>query len=111
MKVMQEMLGTVDVITPGGPLTDEDGQEFVEVLQQHLEATSPHVVVNMGEVPYMDSYTLEVLLNVVRELGGRSLPLKLADLTLTCREILDLTEMSGEFEIFDDVESAVRSFL
>ncbi len=48
---------------------------------------------------------------MVRELGGRSLPLKLADLTLACREILDLTEMSGEFEIFDDVESAVRSFL
>ena len=36
---------------------------------------------------------------------------KLAGLTDTCREILDLTDLLGEFEQFDTVENAVRSFL
>ncbi len=111
MKVKQEKLGTVDVVTPVGPLTDEEGQEFVDLIESLLESANPHLVVNMEEVPYVDSYGLEVLLSTVRDLRGRSMPLKLAKLTTTSREILDLTELMGEFEIFDDVQDAVRSFL
>ena len=111
MNVRQEKVGTVNVVTPLGPLTDEDGAEFVEVLQAHLESANPHVVLNMNEVSYLDSHALEVLLDAARELRNKSLPLKLAKLTPTCREIFDLTELTGEFEVFDDVEDAVRSFL
>ncbi len=111
MKIKEQKLGTVDVVTPVGPLADEDSQQFVELLQTYLESANPHLVVNMDEVPYLDSYGLEVLLSAVSELRNRSMPLRLAKLTPTCREILDLTELMGEFEIFDKVEDAVRSFL
>ena len=111
MRVKEEKVGTVDVIVPGGPLTDEDSQEFIDVVEKHLQASNPRLVMNLKDVPYMDSHGLEVLLSVVQELRGRSMALKLAELAPTCREILDLTELLGEFEIFDDVDAAVRSFL
>ena len=111
MNVREEKIGTVDVVTPLGPLTDEDGAEFVEVLRAHLESANPHVVLNMNEVSYLDSHALEVLLDAARELRNNSLPLKLAKITATCREVFDLTELTSEFEVFDDIEDAIRSFL
>lgn len=99
------------MVAPEGPLADEDIQEFSEAVAAQLEADNPHLVIDMGEVPYVDSQGLEVLLGFARELRDRSLPLKLALLTSTCREILDLTELTEEFEIFDEVDDAVRSFL
>ena len=38
-------------------------------------------------------------------------PLKLCGVNETVREVLDLMELSSEFEYFTNVNSAVRSFL
>lgn len=111
MVVQQDKFGTVTAVAPAGPITDEDSRQFADALAQQLAAPNPRLVINMNDVPYMDSRGLEILLDLVRELRDRGLPLKLAELTPTCREILDLTELLGEFEIYDSIEDAVRSFL
>lgn len=111
MVIRQDKFGTVTAVAPAGPITDEDGRQFAETVTQHLAAPNPRLVISMSDVPFMDSCGLEMLLEIIRELRGRGLPLKLAELTPTCREILDLTELLGEFEIYDTVEDAVRSFL
>jgi len=111
VKVDQQRYGSVEVIAPDGPLTDEESAEFVAVIDGQLTSSNPRVVVCMEDVPYVDSHGLELLISFANDLRNRGLPLKLAAVTSTCREILDLTELVGEFEIFDDVEDAVRSFL
>jgi len=99
------------VIIPDGPLVDEDSEEFLSTLTKHLASANPRLVICMQDVPYLDSYGLEMLLDYANDLREHSQRLKLASVTSTCREIMDLTELMGEFEIFDDVEDAVRSFL
>ena len=71
MKVKEEKVGTVDVIVPGGPLVDEDSQEFIDIVEKHLQASNPRLVLNLKDVAYIDSHGLEVLLSVVQELRGR----------------------------------------
>jgi len=111
MKIEQQQVGTVDVFTPNGPLVDQDGEAFSKTLLSRLKSPNPRVVVAMHEVPYVDSAALEGLLAATDELQDRASSLKLASVTPTCREIFELTGLSGRFSFFKDVHDAVKSFL
>lgn len=111
MKLEQHRIGTVDVFTPIGPLVDEDGERFGKSLMERLEQPNVRIAIGMHEVPYFDSQAIERLLDVSDALAGRAMELKLAGITPTCREILELTNLSSKFRFFKDVQDAVKSFL
>lgn len=111
MKIDQQKVGTIDVLTPMGPLVDEDAAQFCDLLAGRLSSANPRVVVSMQEVAYVDSAALEGLLDATENLSAHASILKLAQVTSTCREILELTGLSGRFRFFNDVQDAVRSFL
>lgn len=111
MKIEQQKVGTVDVLTPVGALVDDDAGEFCRLLIKRVASTNPRIVVSMQEVPYMDSSALEGLLDATERLGDHAAVLKLAQVTGTCREIFELTGLSGRFRLFNDVQDAVRSYL
>ena len=111
MKIERQRVGTVDVLAPAGALVDQDGQKFIKALLERLNSTTPRVVVSMQEVPYMDSAALEGLLTATEKLNEQASALKLANMTPTCREILELTGVAGRFRLFKDVSDAVKSFL
>lgn len=111
MKIEQQRVGTVDVLTPIGPLVDQDGEKFVELLLGRTDAPNPRIVIAMHEVPYIDSLSLEGLLSAADALQERACNLKVAGVTSTCREILELTGLSAHLRFFRDVQGAVRSYL
>ena len=111
MKIERRRVGTVDVCAPLDALVDDGTVEFGHVLKSCLTGVNPRVVVDMAEVGYMDSAALEVLLDAADELAKRSADFKLAGVTPTCREIVELTGLSDRFQFFEDVDTAVRSYL
>ena len=111
MKIEQQRIGTVDILAAVGALVDDDALQFHRLLLERLQSPNSRVVVSMQDVPYMDSVALEGLLEATDELADRASALKLANLTQTCREILELTGLSGRFRFFNDVQDAVKSFL
>ena len=62
-------------------------------------------------VPFADSRGLDAMLDISdvmqRENGE---VLRVAESNETLREVMELTGITGDFEFFGDVESAVRSF-
>ncbi len=111
MRVEQQQIGSVDVFTPVGALVDQEAGSFLKLLLERAESDNPRVVVSMQDVPYMDSAAVEGLLAVTDGLMDRAMNLKLARVQSACREILELTGVSGRFSFFQDVQDAVRSFL
>ena len=111
MKVEQQQVGTVDVLTPLGALVDQEAEDFLKLLVERTKSPSARVVVSMQEVPYMDSTAVEELLTATEGLADRAMNLKLASVPPACREILELTGVSGRFSFFHNVQDAVRSFL
>lgn len=111
MKVEQQKVGSVDVYTPVGPLVDDEGARFTKTLVDRLRSGNPRVAVNLQDVPYLDSQSLEGLLDAADELQDRALSLKLAGVSPTVREIFELTGLNDRFSFFKDVQDAVRSFL
>lgn len=111
MKVEQQDVGTVRVLAPFGALVDDDAQEFMTKLTRRLETGSARIVVDMHEVPYMDSAALEGLLGVSEAMADCAMSLRLSRVSPTCREILELTDCSGHFSFFENVQDAVKSYL
>jgi anti-sigma B factor antagonist len=71
---------------------------------------NPKVVLNLGEVNYIDSGglgTLVSLYTTARNAGGA---LKLARLTDRVGDLLQVTKLVSIFEVFENEQSAVQSF-
>ncbi len=111
MKIEHQQVGSVDVLKPLGALVEDDTEQFGRALMARLRVPNPRLVVAMAEVAYMDSAALELLLDGADEAVDRAVSLKLACVPPTCREILELTGLTERFQLFEDVEDAVRSYL
>lgn len=111
MQIHEETKGAVTVLRPEGPLTQADAEAFKQRLLQVRKASLGRLVVDVSEVPYVDSAGLEALAEANQELVRSGQSLKLCGINETLREVLDLTELMGLFEPYEDAGSAVRSFL
>lgn len=103
--------GAVEVVVPNVPLKGEYVDEMRETLQQCLADGIPMVVINLHDVPLMDSAGLESLLDardIVEKRGGT---LKLASPNPLSQDILRVSGVGQKFEVFVDEKSAVRSFV
>ncbi|HSW47084.1 MAG TPA: STAS domain-containing protein [Phycisphaerae bacterium] len=111
MKIDRLRVGSVGVVAPHGAITQAEADELVAAIESTRQSAAGRIVLDMSDVPYADSRILETMLDFADRQRSDGQAAKLAGLTETCREILDLTELLGEFEVFDSVDSAVRSFL
>ena len=106
-----ESQGAVDVVRPTVPLNHEHAEELAETIASGLGSGQPMVVVDLGEIPLIDSAGLESLLDGLDAIRSKGGTLKLASATPLCQEILRITTVAEKFEHFPDVKSAVGSFV
>jgi anti-sigma B factor antagonist len=111
MQIAEQRQGAVTVVGPQGPLCLGDADQFRAHVTEVMERSLGRFVVDAAAIPYVDSKGLEALVALTEALGESGRALKLCGACETVREILDLTELSPLFEHFEDVNTAVRSFL
>jgi len=110
MKIDTQSHGTVAVVTPHAPLAGDEVEQFRNALSLAIDQRGGRVVLNMGDVPYLDSRGIEALLELCTAQPVAGERPRLAALTETCREALDLTDVLASLAVFDTVDSAIRSF-
>jgi anti-anti-sigma factor len=110
MKVDTQLHGSVSVVVPRGPLAGDDLDDFRRQLRAAIEQKSGRVVIDMSDVPYLDSGGIELLFELCAGPQTGSAHPRLARLGDTSREALDLTDVLVRLTIFDTVESAIRSY-
>lgn len=111
MKLHQQKHGAVTLLKPEGPLVDGGAKDFDLAARGLLASTLGRFVVDMSAVPFVDSIGLETLLDLTDLLGNSGKVLKLCGTNKTVRQVLEITEIDSLFDHFEDVNSAVRSFL
>ena len=111
MSVSERRVGTVTIIDVTGKLTQGDADETLrDKVLSLMQQGRKDVIVNLGDVSYMDSAglgTLVATFTTVRRQGGE---LKLLNLTKRLHDLLVITKLSNVFESFDDETLAVSSF-
>jgi len=111
MKLLQQRHGAVTLLKPEGPLTEVAADEFAQSARTIITETLGRFVVDMSGVPFVDSKGLESLLDLTDLLGDSGKVLKLCGTNKTVRQVFEITEIDNLFDHFEDVTSAVRSFL
>lgn len=111
MEMIEARQGAVTVLHPRGPLVADDAESFRARVASVIDQSLGRFVIDASEIPYVDSRGLEVLKETTEELMRSGQALRLCGATETVREVLDLTDLSRLFEHYQDVNSAVRSFL
>ena len=79
-------------------------------LKQLLNAGQHRIILNLGEITYVDSVGLSTLVAAytsARNAGGN---LKLLHLPRGVQQLLQITRLSTVFEIYEDLATAVESF-
>jgi len=74
-----------------------------------LLGETPNVVVDLSGVLFLDSAGVGVLVGLFKHARGRGGRARFCGLTPGVRSVLELIQLDRIFEIYDDVDSAVRS--
>ena len=111
MNISERRVGEVTIIDLQGNIMYEDGDvELRGAIARVLDSGSKKVVLNMGEVPYLDSAGLSELVRsfvAVNKRGGRVV---LFDLTKKVHDLLSIAKLLTIFETFDSEADAMGSF-
>lgn len=102
--------GCVDVIGGDLALIAEHRDDVWQLLDDCLERGQPRVVVDLKRVPLIDSIGLELLLDMRDACQERGGSLTLAEPNPLCRDILSVTGVGDEFEIWSDVVEAAGRY-
>ncbi len=109
MKIDVQSHGTVAVVVPHGPLTRDELGDFRATVDETVSAKEGRVVLDMTQVPFVDSGGIETLLDICGTVDAFNRP-RLAQLDETCREALALTDVLTHLDVFDTVDNAIRSY-
>ena len=111
MKIGVTQMGSVTVMSPHGAIAQDDTDAFQHVLEEQRQQSSGRIVLDFGDVAFLDSRAVETLWDFADRQHETGRSAKLASVQELCREILELTGVSPNLDIYDSAESAVRSFV
>jgi anti-anti-sigma factor len=102
-----QRLGERAVVSVGGEVDLETASQLGDAALDALREVSPHVVLDLAGVTFMDSTGLKVLLTIHRraELAGGSFAVAAA--ARPVRRVLTLTGLDQTFALYDTVEEAL----
>ncbi len=104
MKISQTQHGNVLVLQPHGPLIGTDADEFGLHFHKVVDSNGLEVALDASQIALVDSRGLEVLVDATNLLLRNGHVLRLACVTKTLEEVLDLNELSAMFEQHATVE-------
>src|SRR5687767_1177911 len=110
MRINENVRGVVAIIAPIGRLTVETEADVRAAVQRALAGGTRHLVLDLASVPYIDSCGLGVVAQSYVAAFRRGGTVKLANVGDRNRRLLTITKLLTVFEVFDNVDTAVRSF-
>ena len=112
VRITTRSLGDVSVVDVCGRITLSGGSaELGETLRDIASKGGKKVLVNLGEVSYLDSSAIGELISGFTTITNRGGNLKLLSLNQRVMDLFRITKSNTIFEIHDDEAAAVRSFV
>jgi anti-sigma B factor antagonist len=111
VEIAKSQQGAVTILTLKGALTAEDVDLLDRKIDECVNAGNCKVVLEIRQVPFIDSAGLERFQGIVSQMGRAGGDVRVASVNEVCRDIFQATRMTTFVQIFDDRESAVRSLL
>ncbi len=111
MKIQERTVENVTILDMEGKLLIGEGDEQLrEKVNGLVEGGKTKILLNLGEVPYMDSAGLGEVVRCYTTVSRKNGTLKLLNLTKRLEDLLSITKLLTVFETYDSEDEAVKSF-
>src|SRR3981189_3091603 len=111
MQIEERAVGDVMVLDLKGRITLGEGDELLkDKINSLLNQGRGKLVLNLAEVPYIDSAGLGEIVRTYTTVSRQGGGLKLLNLTKRITDLLSITKLLTVFETFESENDAVRSF-
>ena len=111
LTIASREVGGVTVLDLSGRITLGEGSvQLREAIRDLISKGSKNILLNMGDVNYIDSSGLGELVSAFTTAKNQSAALKLLSLTKKVKDVLQLTKLYTVFDIYDDEASAIASY-
>ena len=111
VRLSTRQVGDIQVIELAGRITIGEGSNVLrETVCDLVERRQLKILINLGEVPYIDSSGIGELVSaysVVSKSGGQ---FKLSNLTKRVKDLLRISRHDMLFDIHEEEAAAVKSF-
>ena len=110
MNITAESYGHAVILNLKGDLSEDSLGAFQRAVDHQLAGEGViDLLLNLEQVPFVDSATLEYLLDLQDRLAERLGQVKLIKPDENVRKILEITRLAAAFETFADIPEAVRA--
>lgn len=110
MPIRCDEYNRVSVLVIEGDLSAHEAPAFRQMIQDRVEhPAATELVVDFEKCPFIASTGLEALLFARRLCDASGRRLSLANLDGNCRKVLEITRLTHQFELRDDLSAALRN--
>lgn len=111
MKITVRQAGDVTILSLKGKITIGIGDVALrDSIAQQMQEGRKNLLLNTAEVSTIDSSGVGELVAAYTTVTNRDGKLKLLNLPPKLQDILQITQLITVFEVFDDEQSALKSF-
>jgi anti-sigma B factor antagonist len=111
MTVTERRVGDVTILEVAGRLVLDDGHdELRSRVEQLVDAGCVNLLVDLGDVTYIDSCGVGLLIAKYVSLRRKGGDLKLLHLTQRSHHLMEISKLLDVFETFEAEEPALASF-
>ena len=111
LKTNTRQVDGIAVVDISGRVTlGEETKLLRETIQGLLGEGHKEILLNLGEVWFIDSAGIGELVSAFTSMRNRGGELKLLNLTRRVRDVLQITKLYTVFDIRDDEAAAIKSF-
>lgn len=110
-QIAESKVGSITLLAPKGTLVlGNETEAFARKVQALLDGGETGIILDLGEVTYVDSSGISALIRSHIAASRRGASVKLVRLTRRVNEVLQITKLNSVFEIYDDLQNALMSF-
>ena len=111
VKASTRQSGSVIIIDLSGQIKLGEGTAVLrDAVKDLLGKGYKKILLNLGDVNYVDSITVGVLISALSSVRNQGGELKLLHLTKKVRTVLEITKLDTVFHILDDETEAIAAF-
>ena len=111
MEIAERKVSDVTILDLSGKMTLGEGDEMLkQAINTLLAAGTKKLILNLGNVPYIDSAGLGEVVRTHTTVSRQGGSLKLLNLTKRIEDLLAITKLLTVFDTYDSEAEAIKSF-
>jgi anti-sigma B factor antagonist len=111
LQIAEHQHSDIAVVTLSGEMTVDDGDlAFGRYIDQMVAAGRCKIIVDLSNVTYLDSAAVGMLVAKQKTVQRQGGAMRLAQLTARSHHLFAMLKLKFVFEIYEDVDAAIRSF-